>query len=131
MKDSSGNLEGTKKFLAAVKPGFQVMTGSANVLALSLAAGCSGAVLAFANAAPYSCISIWEAHRTREAEAAQDWQNRIAKAATLIASTYGIPGLKHAMDLNGYYGGIPRLPFVPVGPEAQAEIAAAFNGLKG
>jgi len=131
MKDSSGNLEGTKKFLAAVKPGFQVMTGSANVLALSLAAGCSGAVLAFANAAPYSCISIWEAHRTREAEAAQDWQNRIAKAATLIASTYGIPGLKHAMDLNGYYGGIPRLPFVPVGPEAQAEIAAAFHGLKG
>jgi 4-hydroxy-2-oxoglutarate aldolase len=107
------------------------MTGSANVLAASLAAGCSGAVLAFANAAPYSCISIWEAHRTREADAAQDWQHRISKAATLIASTYGIPGLKHAMDLNGYYGGIPRLPFVPVGPEAQAEIAAAFDGLKG
>jgi 4-hydroxy-2-oxoglutarate aldolase len=60
-----------------------------------------------------------------------DWQNRISKAATLIASTYGIPGLTHAMDLNGYYGGIPRLPFVPVGPAAQAEIAAAFDGLKG
>ena len=131
MKNSSGNLEGTKKFLAAAKPGFQVMTGSANVLAASLAAGCSGAVLAFANAAPYTCITIWEAHRTRETEAAQDWQNRISKAATLIASTYGIPGLKHAMDLNGYYGGIPRLPFVPVGPEAQKEIAQAFHGLKG
>jgi 4-hydroxy-2-oxoglutarate aldolase len=35
------------------------------------------------------------------------------------------------MDLNGYYGGIPRLPLVPVGREAQAEIAAAFDGLKG
>jgi 4-hydroxy-2-oxoglutarate aldolase len=131
MKDSSGNLDGTKKFLAAAKPGFQVMTGSANALAASLAAGCMGAVLAFANAAPYASISIWEAHRTREFDAAQDWQNRIARAATLIATTYGIPGLKHAMDLNGYYGGPPRLPLVPVTPDAQREIAAAFDGLKG
>ncbi len=37
-----------------VKPGFQVLTGSAPILAPSLAIGCAGAVLAFANAAPYS-----------------------------------------------------------------------------
>ncbi|MEP7354300.1 MAG: dihydrodipicolinate synthase family protein [Acidobacteriota bacterium] len=134
MKDSSGNLEGTKKFLAAAKetdPAFQVLTGSSNHLAASLAAGCTGAVLALANAVPYACVSIWEAHRQRETEAAQDWQQRISRAATLIASTYGIPGLKHAMDLMGYYGGAPRLPLIPVTPSAQAEIAVAFEGLKG
>lgn len=131
MKDSSGNLEGTKKFIAAAPKDFQVMTGSANVLADSLAAGCSGAVLALANAIPYACISIWEAHRTRETDAAQDWQQRIRPAATIVAATYGIPGLKHAMDLMGYFGGPPRLPLVPVGPAAEAEIAQAFSGLKG
>lgn len=131
MKDSSGNLEGTKKFLAAAPKEFQVMTGSANTLAGSLAAGCSGAVLALANALPYACLTIWEAHRTRETEAAEDWQRRIGPAATLIASTYGIPGLKYAMDLKGYFGGPPRLPFVPVSPAAQVEIAKAFDGLKG
>ena len=131
MKDSSGNLEGTKKFLAAAPKEFQVMTGSANTLAGSLAAGCTGAVLALANALPYACISIWEAHRSRETEAADDWQRRISPAATLITATYGIPGLKHAMDLMGYFGGDPRLPLVPVGPAAQAEIAKAFEGLKG
>jgi 4-hydroxy-2-oxoglutarate aldolase len=131
MKDSSGNLEGTKKFIAAVKPDFQVLTGSATTLAASLAAGCPGAVLAFANACPYTSITIWEAHRSRENEAADDWQRRISKASQLIASTYGIPGLKHAMDLNGYYGGPPRLPLAPITPEAQREIAAAFDGLKG
>lgn len=131
MKDSSGNLEGTKKFLAAAPKDFQVMTGSANTLAGSLAAGCSGAVLALANALPYACISIWEANRSRETDAADDWQRRISPAATLIASTYGIPGLKHAMDLMGYFGGDPRLPLVPVGPAAQAEIAKALEGLKG
>ncbi len=131
MKDSSGNLEGTKTFLAAVPKDFQVMTGSSNVLAASLAAGCSGAILALANAVPYACISIWEAHRSRETEAAEDWQSRIAAGSAIISGSYGIPGLKHAMDLMGYFGGDPRLPFVPVGPAAQAEIARAFEGLKG
>ena len=131
MKDSSGNLEGTKKFLGAAPKDFQVMTGSASTLAGSLAAGCTGAVLALANALPYACISIWEAHRSRETEAADDWQNRINPASSVIAAKHGIPGLKHAMDLMGYFGGPPRLPFVPISPAAQAEIAKAFEGLKG
>lgn len=131
MKDSSGNLEGTKAFIQAAPKDFQVLTGSANVLADSLAAGCSGGILALANAVPYACISIWEAHRTRETEAAQDWQERIRPAATILNTAYGIPGLKHAMDLMGYFGGPPRLPLVPVGPAAQMDIAKAFAGLKG
>ena len=90
-----------------------------------------GAILAFANAAPYAAISIWEAHRTREPEAAMDWQNRIARAAQLGTVKYGIPGLKYAMDLNGYYGGPPRLPLVPLKPEQQCEIAKALDGIKG
>jgi hypothetical protein len=35
------------------------------------------------------------------------------------------------MDLNGYYGGPPRLPFSPISPAAREEIAAAFADLKG
>ena len=110
IKESSGSLEKCIQMLNEVKPGFQVFTGSAPILAPSLAIGCSGAVLAFANAAPYATISIWEAHRSREFPAAMDWQKRILRAAQLVTVKYGIPGLKYAMDLNGYYGGPPRLP---------------------
>ena len=88
-------------------------------------------VLAFANAAPYATISIWEAHRTRELAAAMDWQNRIARAAQLVTMKYGIPGLKYAMDLNGYYGGPPRLPLTVLKPEQQREIEIGFDGIKG
>jgi 4-hydroxy-2-oxoglutarate aldolase len=35
------------------------------------------------------------------------------------------------MDLNGYYGGIPRLPLTPPGAEAKKEIEEAFQDLKG
>ncbi len=131
IKESSGSLEKCMQMIRECKPGFQVLTGSAPILAPSLAIGCVGAVLAFANAAPYACVTIWEAHRTREPEAALDWQNRVAKAAQLVTTKYGIPGLKYAMDLNGYYGGPPRLPLTVLKPEQQQEIAQAFDGIKG
>ncbi len=131
IKESSGSIEKVMQMMRESKPGFQVLTGSAPTLAPHLAVGCVGAVLAFANAAPFATISIWEAHRMREPAAALDWQNRIARAAQLVTTKYGIPGLKYAMDLNGYYGGPPRLPLTVLKPDQQREIEQAFDGLKG
>ncbi|HUS07228.1 MAG TPA: dihydrodipicolinate synthase family protein [Bryobacteraceae bacterium] len=129
IKESSGNLEKVARMIREVRPGFQVLVGSAPTLWPSLQAGATGAVLAFANAAPYAVITIWEAHRTRETEAGQEWQTRITRAAELVTTKYGVPGLKYAMDLNGYYGGPPRLPLAVPAPEARQEIEAAFAGL--
>lgn len=131
IKESSGSLEKVMQMIREVKQGFQVLVGSAPTLWPSLAVGATGAVLAFANAAPYATITIWEAHRTRETAAARDWQDRISKAAQMVTTKYGIPGLKYAMDLNGYYGGPPRLPLTPVPPQAQREIEQAFDGIRG
>jgi len=111
-------------------PGLQNLVSSAEHLWSALQAGASGAILDFAAAAPYASIAIWEAYRTREDEAAGDWQNRIAPAAVLISPCrYGVPGLKQAMDLHGYYGGPPRLPSVVPGAQAKREIEEAFRGL--
>jgi 4-hydroxy-2-oxoglutarate aldolase len=93
--------------------------------------GASGAILAFANAAPYASITIWEAFRTREHEAASEWQRRITAAARLVTTGYGIPGLKYAMDLKGYYGGLPRLPLVVPSVQAKREIEEAFREIQG
>jgi 4-hydroxy-2-oxoglutarate aldolase len=131
IKESSGSLEKVMRMIREVKPGFQVLVGSAPTLYPSFVVGAVGAVLAFANAAPYATIAIWEAFRAREHEAAADWQSRIARAAVLVTTRYGVPGLKHAMDLNGYYGGPPRLPLTPATPEAKREIEDAFRDLKG
>ena len=131
IKESSGSLEKVMQMIREVRPGFQVLVGSAPTLAPSFQAGAVGAVLAFANAAPYATITIWEAHRTRDTEAAMDWQNRIARAAQLVTTKHGVPGLKHAMDLMGYYGGPPRLPLTVPSPDAKKEIEAAFDGLRG
>lgn len=131
IKESSGNLAKVVQMLNEVRPGFNVLVGSAPTFASNLQAGAVGGILAFANAAPYACISIYEAHRTREHDAALDWQRRIARPATLVTVKYGIPGLKYAMDLEGYYGGPPRLPLTPPSPQAKKEIEEAFADLRG
>src|SRR5579884_365619 len=131
IKESSGNLSKVVQMVREVKPGFNVTVGSAQILASNLAVGATAGILAFANAAPYACISIWEAHRTREYEAALEWQRRIALPATLVTAKHGIPGLKYAMDLMGYFGGPPRLPLTPPCPPAREEIESAFADLRG
>src|SRR5205085_528364 len=47
VKESSGSLEKVMQMVREVKPGFQILTGSAPTLAPCLAVGCVGAVLAF------------------------------------------------------------------------------------
>src|SRR6185312_6936183 len=106
---------------------FGILAGTESQVWDSLKLGANGAALAFASAAPYATIAIWEAFRTREEEAGIDWQGRISHPSMLVTDMYGVPGLKHAMDLNGYYGGPPRLPFVPVPPDARTEIEDAFR----
>jgi len=46
----------------------------------------------------------------------------LAAATKRIVSELGIPAVKYAMDLNGYYGGLPRLPLLPLTAAQKAEI---------
>ena len=131
LKESSGNVEKVKRLCGEVRNKFQIAVGSAPTFLAALEAGAVGGIFALANAAPYSVITVWEAFRTREFEAAANWQERIRRPAELVTVKHGVAGLKHAMDLNGYYGGPVRLPLRPLAPEARAEIDEAFASLHG
>lgn len=102
--------------------GFQVLVGAAHKLQVSLDAGAVGAILAFACPAPTACYEIYAAWKEGDAELARIKQERISKAAQRVGSELGIPGLKYAMDLNGYYGGPARLPFLPLTAALKQEV---------
>jgi 4-hydroxy-2-oxoglutarate aldolase len=102
--------------------GFQVLVGAAHKLQPSLDAGAVGAILAFACSAPTACYEIYAAWKEGDAGLARLKQERIANAAQRVGSDLGIPGIKHGMDFNGYFGGPSRLPFLPLTGELKAEI---------
>jgi 4-hydroxy-2-oxoglutarate aldolase len=101
--------------------GFQVLVGAAHKLHPSLDAGAVGAILAFACPAPTACYEIYAAWKEGDAELARLKQERIAKAAQRVGDL-GVPGFKHGMDFNGYYGGPARLPFLPLTADLKSEI---------
>jgi 4-hydroxy-2-oxoglutarate aldolase len=103
--------------------GFQILNGSAHTLKEALEAGASGAVLAFAACAPQACQEIYTAWKENDPKLAAEKQQRITEASMVVAGKLGISGIKHACDLNGYYGGRPRVPLLPVNAEAQALVA--------
>jgi 4-hydroxy-2-oxoglutarate aldolase len=110
--------------------GFQVLVGAAHKLEPSLQAGAVGAILAFADAAPTACYEIYAAWKEGDNELARLKQERIVRAATRVASELSIPGVKYAMDFNGYYGGVPRLPLLPLTAEVKAEIERLLANIR-
>jgi dihydrodipicolinate synthase/N-acetylneuraminate lyase len=110
--------------------GFQVLVGAAHQLEPSLALGAVGAIVAFACPAPMACYEIYAATKDNDTALAREKQDRIKLAAQRIVSEIGVPGIKHAMDVNGYYGGPSRLPFLPVTADLKSEIEKLMAGIK-
>jgi 4-hydroxy-2-oxoglutarate aldolase len=102
--------------------GFQVLAGLAQKFYPALDAGAVGGVLGFASPAPTACYEIYAAWKEGDADLARVKQERISVAATRVTSELGIPGLKYALDLNGYYGGPPRLPLLLLTSDLKAEV---------
>ncbi len=99
--------------------GFQLLCGSAQTLYPSLEAGATGGVLALATFAPQACQEVYTAWKENDAVLAADKQRRIVRAGIEVCGQMGIPGVKYALDLNGYYGGRPRMPLLPLVAEEQ------------
>jgi dihydrodipicolinate synthase/N-acetylneuraminate lyase len=110
--------------------GFQVMVGSAHLLQPMLDAGAVGAILAFADCAPTACFEIYTAWKENDVDLAREKQERIARASLRVVGELGVPGLKHALDFNGYYGGPPRLPLLAPTAEVKAEIERLLENIR-
>jgi dihydrodipicolinate synthase/N-acetylneuraminate lyase len=107
--------------------GFQVLVGAAHTLLDSLQAGASGGVLGFAAPAPTICFEIHTAWKDNDLELARSKQLGLAPATKRVVSEMGIPAIKYAMDLNGYYGGLPRLPLFPPTAVQKSEIETLMS----
>ena len=110
--------------------GFQVLTGSASIILPALQAGASGAILGFGACAPQACHEVYFAWKERDLELAKQKQARIAGPSQRITAELGIAGVKYACDFNGYYGGYPRQPLLPLTKEQKAEIEKLLDEIR-
>jgi 4-hydroxy-2-oxoglutarate aldolase len=129
IKDSSGNVQRLGEIVSGASGDFQVLTGGAAVIYPAHVVGASGAVLALAAALPEKCAEVFELAERGQHDQARKLQLALVRASKKIVSEAGIPGVKYAMDLRGYQGGVGRLPLLPLTEEKKQAIAAIVSEL--
>ena len=110
--------------------GFQILAGRTSTMLAGLKAGATGAMTPFAAAAPQAVFEVMAAWKDGDEPLAQDKQARVQAAAITIEGQLGSAGIRYGCDLNGYFGGRPRLPLLPVSGEHKAEIESLMRAIR-
>jgi len=113
MKDSGSDIGQIAELVSRTPDDFTVLAGSATTLVHALCAGCDGAILAIASLVPDACQDMMRLVSAARLDEARALQRRLLPIARSVGGTYGVPGLKAALDLIGYTGGAPRPPLRP------------------
>lgn len=129
VKESAADVDQIAQDVARTPDTFTVFAGSAIVLQASLLAGATGAILAPACVVPDLCVELFELVAAARHDEARALQRRLTPLTRLVTATYGVPGLKVALDLIGFAGGAPRAPLLPAPAEAAAAIRAELAAL--
>ncbi len=130
MKDSSGVIQRIVEVVGQASKQFQMLTGAAGVLYPAVVSGAKGAILALASPLPEKCVELFNLWKRGQHAEAQALQPLLASATKTIVSEASIAGVKYAMDLRGFHGGLPRLPILPLGEEKKRQIAQVLAQLE-
>jgi dihydrodipicolinate synthase/N-acetylneuraminate lyase len=118
--------------------GFQVLAGGSRGILAGLTAGAMGALPALGACAPQACCEVYQAFRDGDPALAEEKQARVARAALVLEEAKlgirfrgasEVARLKFGCDCNGYFGGPPRLPRLPLTAEERLAVQRALDGM--
>lgn len=127
VKDSSGDLQNTVEYIKAVPPRFSVMMGRDTIIFPSLVMGTRGAVPATGNIAPELLVTIYEAFKRGDLEAAKAAQLRLNPLRLALGLCTAPGAVKAALELLGLSIGPCRSPVAPLAPEKKPRMIAALR----
>jgi 4-hydroxy-2-oxoglutarate aldolase len=130
VKDSSSDVARFARTVALCPSDFAVITGNGTVLLDALRAGATGGILAVGCVVPELCIEIFRRFNDGEEESAAELQTKLSPLAAAVTTRFGIGGLKTALELAGYHGGVARSPLRSPDESARSEIASLLNEAK-
>jgi 4-hydroxy-2-oxoglutarate aldolase len=124
LKESSGDLGLMGRVLASVPGTFSVVCGSAPVFYPALCLGARAGILAVACCAPRPVAALYRATQAGDHARARRLQAALSPLASAVTATWGVAGLKLAMDEAGFGGGSCRAPLLPPPAEARERLRA-------
>ncbi|MBW2058319.1 MAG: dihydrodipicolinate synthase family protein [Deltaproteobacteria bacterium] len=125
MKDTSP--DGLARYLAVRGENFDVLSGTINTLFIGLSLGASGGVVSLANAFPLPCCELYNRFQEGDLEGARELHYRLFNLNQTVSGSFGVAGVKYAMEVAGYYGGLPRRPLLPLTDGDKESIRRAIS----
>jgi 4-hydroxy-2-oxoglutarate aldolase len=122
IKDSSNDVAKLRETVQKSAEDFTVVIGNGTVFYEALQAGAIGGILAVGCVVPALCLEIYRAVKAGENDRASSLQEKLTPLARAVTRTYGIGGLKAAMEMAGFVGGGVRAPLKSATEDARAEI---------
>src|SRR5882672_10940033 len=110
MKESGGDVAQIGDLVSGTPDDFNVLAGTTATFYPALCVGAVGGILALACVVPGACMHLFELTRAGRHDEALALQRQLVPLARLLGATYGVPGLKAALNLLGYDLRIPRPP---------------------
>ncbi len=115
IKDSSSETYGQN--LEAAKGKMCVLAGSAGYFLDLLRLGGTGGVLSLANVFPDACAKLYTLFREGKTQESEELNVSLIGLNKEVSGSFGVAGVKAAMDLCGFCGGVPRRPLLPLTSE--------------
>ena len=123
MKDTStGNMS---SYLDACSDDFDILAGTISTLFSAMLLGSTGGVVSLANAFPELCCRLYENYRSGDVEGARQLHYTLFRLNRSVSGSFGVAGVKYAMEIAGYYGGDPRLPLLSLSDVNKKDISNA------
>ena len=124
MKDTSkGNMS---SYINAAGADFDILSGTVSTLFESMLLGAKGGVVSLANAFPAPCCELYEASKAHDLDKARQLHFLLIRLNKSVSGSFGVAGVKYAMEVAGYHGGDPRLPLLPITEEGRQTIKKAI-----
>ncbi|MEN6479869.1 MAG: 4-hydroxy-tetrahydrodipicolinate synthase [Anaerolineales bacterium] len=127
IKDSSGDLSNTMRYIALCPPPFRTLMGRDTLIYAGLAYGCVGAVAATANVAPELVVGIYDAYQAGDLPLALERQRQLEPLRQAFALGSFPVVIKDAMELLGLPAGPCRAPIRSLSGTARDQLIAILQ----
>ncbi len=129
IKDSSGNMAFLDRIIPSLDFSFDYLLGAGSMLFPGIVMGACGGVLALSDVATSLCIELFELSIAKNLKDAKKLQHDLAPLNQALTAEHGIPAIKYALDLMGFYGGPCRLPLQPLDDSSKQKIQTILRAL--
>jgi 4-hydroxy-2-oxoglutarate aldolase len=101
---------------------FSIISGNADTFLSTLMNGGAGVAATLASSYPVILLDVYDAFVNGDYASLQVLSRKMIRLNGIVTGAYGIASVKYAMEKNGFYGGDPRLPLLPLTGDEKARL---------